>query len=261
MAADSIEAALLQAVAGDGIADTGAWAASLGADHQRVVGVMKSLEMAAMISVEVSGVCAVLQLCSSGWCCVCVPAQQSMQWRLLQQQKTARAPLSPQDIDNSRAVLTKEAQGYLTTGSPEGQLFALVPPGEGLPLAAAKASLPAEVSGPGFVQAMQQKWVALDKSGPEPRITRQVTREEGVGGCGWGRACAVCSSSWQRSHGLLCCNHLLNTSRSCLASALPAQVDAIVDTTQQQLAAVAAGQELPKAELEKLKKRRLVKQE
>jgi hypothetical protein len=40
------------------------------------------------------------------------------------------------------------------------------------------------------------------------------------------------------------------------------QVDAITDTAQAQLVAVSAGQELPKAELENLqKKRRLIKLE
>jgi len=70
-------------------------------------------------------------------------------------------------------VLTPEAEAYLTAGSPEAQLFAAVPP-EGVTLAAVKASLPPEVSDVGFKQAMQQKWVALDKSGGEPRIVRKV---------------------------------------------------------------------------------------
>lgn len=83
-------------------------------------------------------------------------------------------PFFPQDINHSKYVLTPEAEAYLTAGSPEAQLFAAVPPGEGLALAAAKASLPQEVSDVGFRQAMQQKWVALDKSGAEPRIVRKV---------------------------------------------------------------------------------------
>jgi phenylalanyl-tRNA synthetase alpha chain len=62
---------------------------------------------------------------------------------------------------------------YLTAGSPEAQLFAAVP-AEGVTLASVKASLPPEVADIGFKQAMQQKWVALDKSGGEPRIVRKV---------------------------------------------------------------------------------------
>ncbi len=70
-------------------------------------------------------------------------------------------------------MLTAEAEAYLTAGSPEAQLFAAVPP-EGVTMAALKAALPAEVSDVGFKQAMQQKWVALDKSGGEPRVVRMV---------------------------------------------------------------------------------------
>lgn len=125
-----IEQVLLQQLADKGsIADTGALAAELNVDHLKVVGVLKSLEMAEMITV--------------------------------------------QDISHSKYVLTPEAEAYLTAGSPEAQLFAAVPP-EGVTLAAVKASLPPEVSDVGFKQAMQQKWVALDKSGGEPRIVRKV---------------------------------------------------------------------------------------
>jgi hypothetical protein len=79
----------------------------------------------------------------------------------------------PQDISHSKYVLTAEAEAYLTAGSAEAQLFAAVPP-EGVAMAALKAALPAEVSDVGFKQAMQQKWVALDKSGGEPRVVRKV---------------------------------------------------------------------------------------
>jgi phenylalanyl-tRNA synthetase alpha chain len=41
-------------------------------------------------------------------------------------------------------------------------------------LATVKATLSPEVADVGFKQAMQQKWVALDKSGGEPRIVRKV---------------------------------------------------------------------------------------
>jgi phenylalanyl-tRNA synthetase alpha chain len=100
---------------------------------------------------------------------------------------TPHFPTTPQDLNHSKYVLTPEAEAYLTAGSPEAQLFAAVPPGEGLTLAAAKASLPSEVSDVGFKQAMQQKWVALDKSGAEPRIVRKVGVLTDSKGCGWGR--------------------------------------------------------------------------
>jgi hypothetical protein len=37
-----------------------------------------------------------------------------------------------------------------------------------------QAQLPADVSDVGFKQAMQQRWVALDKSAGEPRVVRKV---------------------------------------------------------------------------------------
>jgi hypothetical protein len=76
-------------------------------------------------------------------------------------------------------VLTAEAEAYLTSGSAEAQLFAAVPP-EGVAMATLKAALPAEVSDVGFKQAMQQKWVALDKSGGEPRVVRKVRSGDAV---------------------------------------------------------------------------------
>lgn len=82
-------------------------------------------------------------------------------------------PYPLQDISHSKYVLTPEAEAYLTAGSPEAQLFAAVP-AEGVSLATVKATLSPEVADVGFKQAMQQKWVALDKSGGEPRIVRKV---------------------------------------------------------------------------------------
>lgn len=53
--AEKIEQTLLQQVAAKGsIADTGDFAAEVNEDHLKVVGVMKSLEMAEMITVQVS---------------------------------------------------------------------------------------------------------------------------------------------------------------------------------------------------------------
>jgi phenylalanyl-tRNA synthetase alpha chain len=58
-------------------------------------------------------------------------------------------------------VLLPEAHAFVAEGSPEAQLFAVVPP-EGLTLADAKVRLPPAIADLGFRQAMQQKWVALD---------------------------------------------------------------------------------------------------
>mmetsp|Transcript_40269 Transcript_40269/g.89432 ORF Transcript_40269/g.89432 Transcript_40269/m.89432 type:complete len:496 (+) Transcript_40269:146-1633(+) len=81
--------------------------------------------------------------------------------------------ITVQDIDHFKYSLTDEAVGYLSLGSPEAQVFNLVP-AEGLPLAALKSKLSADVADVGFKQAMQQKWLATDKSGGEPKIVRKV---------------------------------------------------------------------------------------
>jgi hypothetical protein len=86
---------------------------------------------------------------------------------------TFKTTATLQDISHSKYVLTSEAEAYLTAGSPEAQLFAAVP-AEGVSLATVKATLSPEVADVGFKQAMQQRWVALDKSGGEPRIVRKV---------------------------------------------------------------------------------------
>jgi len=78
-----------------------------------------------------------------------------------------------QDKDHFKWVLTEEAEGYLNNGSPEAQVFNIVPP-EGLPMAELKVKLPGELGDIGFKQAMQQKWLATDKSSGEPRIVRKV---------------------------------------------------------------------------------------
>jgi phenylalanyl-tRNA synthetase alpha chain len=84
-----------------------------------------------------------------------------------------------EDIDHSKFVLTAEAQGYLDNGSPEMQVFAAVP-AEGIGLAQLKASVSGEAGDVGFKQAMQLKWVALDKSGGEPKVIRKVDSVEDV---------------------------------------------------------------------------------
>jgi len=163
-----LDKAILQELGTSGVVeDSGELASRYGQDHLVVVGVLKSLEAAEMITM--------------------------------------------QDISHQRYVLTEESKNYLEAGSPEAQLFKAIP-AEGITLAALKAAVAPEVADVGFKQAMQAKWVALDKSAGEPRVVRKV--------------------------------------------------DTITDTTQQQLAAVAAGQELPKAEADTLqKKRKLIKLE
>ncbi|KAF8072572.1 Phenylalanine--tRNA ligase alpha subunit [Scenedesmus sp. PABB004] len=81
--------------------------------------------------------------------------------------------IAMQDISHSRYVLTPEAESYLTDGSPEVQLLAAIPQ-DGIALAELKASLPPAVSDVGFKQAMQQRWVALDKGAGEPRVVRKA---------------------------------------------------------------------------------------
>ncbi|KAI8467957.1 MAG: tRNA synthetases class II core domain (F)-domain-containing protein [Monoraphidium minutum] len=79
-----------------------------------------------------------------------------------------------QDVPHSKHVVRPEAEAYATAGSPEAQVFAAVPAGGGLTLAELKAALPGDVADLGFRQAMQQKWVATDKSSGEPRVVRKV---------------------------------------------------------------------------------------
>ncbi len=50
--ADAVERALLAAVDRDGEVDSGALAATLGCDHLRLVGIMKSLESFELITVQ-----------------------------------------------------------------------------------------------------------------------------------------------------------------------------------------------------------------
>lgn len=123
-----LEAAILAAVDAGQLNDSADFAAAHHVDHQVVVGLLKSLLSADMITT--------------------------------------------QDIDHSRWTLTAEAQGYLGVGSPEAQVFNTVPP-EGITLADLKKQLGA-AGDVGFKQAMQSKWVAIDKSGGEPRVVRKV---------------------------------------------------------------------------------------
>ena len=63
-------------------------------------------------------------------------------------------------------TLTAEAQGYVASGSPEAQLFAAVPEGDGLDDAGLEAAFPGrkEIVAIGKGKAMQKKWIAKDKA-------------------------------------------------------------------------------------------------
>ncbi|KAK9830129.1 hypothetical protein WJX72_009917 [[Myrmecia] bisecta] len=84
----------------------------------------------------------------------------------------AHEMVNGETVTSKGLVLTAEAQGYVTIGTPEAQVFAAVPE-EGIPLAQLKKQVGA-VGDVGFKQAMQQKWLALDKSGSEPKVVRKV---------------------------------------------------------------------------------------
>eukprot|EP00884_Botryococcus_braunii_P017278 jgi/Botrbrau1/4233/Bobra.0044s0028.1 len=68
-----------------------------------------------------------------------------------------------EDIDHFRLKLTAEGESYLQSGSPEAQVFNAVGP-QGVTRTALmeKLGLVGEL---GFKQAMQRKWIALDKQG------------------------------------------------------------------------------------------------
>lgn len=84
----------------------------------------------------------------------------------------AHEMIEAEDVENSRFKLTEEAESYLAAGSPEVQVFTAVGP-DGITLAALKKQL-GPAGDVGFKQAMQLKWVAIDKSGGEPRVARKV---------------------------------------------------------------------------------------
>lgn len=157
--AQEIETKILSRVNADGcIADSGEFAQALGVDHNVVVGVLKSLEAYEMIATEVSSIKSAVPSAR-----ICVP---NPPFSLL------RLPSPLQDIKHSRYNLTEEARGYLGPGTPEFQLFSAVPPA-GAPLAELKSKL-GPLADLGFKQAMQLKWVAIDKSTGEPMVVRKV---------------------------------------------------------------------------------------
>ena len=77
-----------------------------------------------------------------------------------------------QDIQHQQYVLTDEARSYLGVGSPEAQVFNAVG-ADGISLADLKSKL-GSVGELGFRQAMQSKWVGMDKSSGQPMIVRKV---------------------------------------------------------------------------------------
>lgn len=78
---------------------------------------------------------------------------------------------------NNAYKLTEEGQSYLEAGAlPEAQVFAAVSAHAANPLGIGdlKIKLGAGVADVGFKQAMQQKWVAIDKSSGQPRVVPKV---------------------------------------------------------------------------------------
>jgi hypothetical protein len=117
-----LDAQVLAALGAGPVADTWAWAAAAGVDHQAVVGAVKSLE-------------------GEGY--------------------VVTAPLTTEFWK-----LTPEAEGYVAGGSPEAQLFAAVPEGDGLDDAGLDAAFPGrkEIVAIGKGKAMQKKWIVKDKA-------------------------------------------------------------------------------------------------
>jgi phenylalanyl-tRNA synthetase alpha chain len=73
---------------------------------------------------------------------------------------------------------TEEGVQYAATGSPEAQVFNAVPPSGGILLEDLNSLLPcAKV---GVAQAMQRKWISVDKSSGAARVIRSVASVEDV---------------------------------------------------------------------------------
>lgn len=75
---------------------------------------------------------------------------------------TAHELILAEEVVTKAWRLTEEAEGYLTDGSAEFRVFAAVP-AEGIPLKELQAAT-GEAGKVGFKQAMQQKWIAMDKA-------------------------------------------------------------------------------------------------
>ena len=86
------------------------------------------------------------------------------------------------DIPNTASVLTSEGLSYVEAdASPEAQVFKAAADAHAAGTPATVASLKealGSVSDIGFKQAMQQKWVAVDKSGGAPVVVPKVDMVE-----------------------------------------------------------------------------------
>eukprot|EP00898_Chlorokybus_atmophyticus_P004198 jgi/Chlat1/477/Chrsp103S00010 len=85
------------------------------------------------------------------------------------------------ELDRRRWVLTKEAVGYAAEGSPEARLFSGVAPGDaGTSLGDLRSALGHEAADIGFKQAMQNKWVRIEKrpGSQDPMVLRKVDSVE-----------------------------------------------------------------------------------
>ena len=121
MSAEEMEPRLLREVGEGSFTDTAEFAASCGVDHQLVVGLMKSLWAAEMITFEVRG-----RL--RGPCA----AQQRTPPLVLTLE--AWGGRGAQEISHTRQKLTPDAAGYVASGATcEVQVLAAVPP-EGITL-------------------------------------------------------------------------------------------------------------------------------
>eukprot|EP00967_Tisochrysis_lutea_P082905 scaffold114936_cov19-Tisochrysis_lutea.AAC.1 len=147
--AEKVESLLLKTIhERNGISDSGEFASGINENHNVVVGQIKSLQASEMVLVT-----ACSQHAFAVWNANIISVPPS-QW-----------------------ALTDEALNYLHNGSPEVQVLNAIP-AEGLPMADLKAKVHADVADIGFKQAMQQKWLSMDKSSGAPRIVRKVKLQE-----------------------------------------------------------------------------------
>jgi phenylalanyl-tRNA synthetase alpha chain len=137
---NTTETAVLRALDRLGhIDDSGGFASELEIDHNDLVGVLKSLESYEFVSMN--------------------------------------------ERRNSAYKLTDEGRSYVSAGaSPEAQVFKAVADGRaaGTPVGIAdlKNALGKDVADVGFKQAMQQKWVSIDKSSGRPVVVPRVDTVE-----------------------------------------------------------------------------------
>jgi hypothetical protein len=130
--ADAAEKALLAAVDRDGEVDSAALAATLGWEHLRLVGTIKSLESFELITTQARRARARAGRGSRR------PRAGALRHPGLA--LTPHTHVRAQVVDHARWVLTEESRGYLQAGTPEAQVFQALPAGEeGVTLADLKA--------------------------------------------------------------------------------------------------------------------------